>query len=768
MYKKAIWVLLVLSVVIVGCSLNRSAHDERKLTNYRAFAKLYGYIKYFHPSDEASKIDWDKFAVYGMKKVESASNDAELKNTLNELFKPIAPLLELHENEKYAYDKTHIIPYDTSNMKIVAWQHKGVSLADKLSPYQSIRTDRSGRTESKFGTIGQTINAGQFAGKKIKLTGAIKTSVEGAGNQAQMWIRVDRKNSDKPGFVDNMSDRPIVSGAWKEYEITGNIDTDAVSISFGCLLTGMGKAWVDEMRLYYMETNGSWREIEIRNTDFESGEEGALPVPWGERQDNYNIALTSAEKFKGKMSVMIEFTGPDRLMGRIFDKTPIPGETSTKKLSDNLYCTFPLALYSDSKGTFPKADAKLYRELTAGMDKDVPSPLDANSPYVRLADIAIAWNVWEHFYPYFDAVQIDWEPKLKEYLDKAIEAKDETEFFQVVKEMTAELKDGQAAVVWEKDKKYSFAPVLLDYIENKVVVTRVLDESVKDISPGDVITNIDGVSVDTLIKDISKFISSATPQWKLYKITHYELTKGAAGSDIRLSATDITGKTKNVVLKRSYDADQIDVKGWDDENRPNEIQEISKDIYYADLTRAGMDSINRSINELANAKGVIFDLRGYPNSNDEIIRHLIDGPVQSPKWNIPRTIYPDRENLAGYDTLGRWWLTPVTPRLKGKIIFLTNDRAISYAESILGIIEAYKLAEIVGEPTAGTNGDVNTLNLPGAYVVYWTGMKVLKHDGSQHQGIGIQPTVTVYRTIKGVSEGRDEFMEKALEIINQK
>jgi len=47
-------------------------------------------------------------------------------------------------------------------------------------------------------------------------------------------------------------------------------------------------------------------------------------------------------------------------------------------------------------------------------------------------------------------------------------------------------------------------------------------------------------------------------------------------------------------------------------------------------------------------------------------------------------------------------------------------------------------------------------------------MKVLKHDGSQHQGIGIQPTVTVHRTIKGVSEGRDEFMEKALEIINQK
>jgi hypothetical protein len=30
----------------------------------------------------------------------------------------------------------------------------------------------------------------------------------------------------------------------------------------------------------------------------------------------------------------------------------------------------------------------------------------------------------------------------------------------------------------------------------------------------------------------------------------------------------------------------------------------------------------------------------------------------------------------------------------------------------MGIIEAYKLAEIVGEPTAGTNGDINPFALP--------------------------------------------------------
>ena len=71
----------------------------------------------------------------------------------------------------------------------------------------------------------------------------------------------------------------------------------------------------------------------------------------------------------------------------------------------------------------------------------------------------------------------------------------------------------------------------------------------------------------------------------------------------------------------------------------------------------------------------------------------------------------------------------------------------------------------MGAPTAGTNGNVNPFVLPGGYSVMWTGMKVLKHDGSQHHGIGILPTVPVRRTIAGIRAGRDEFLEKALEIV---
>jgi C-terminal processing protease CtpA/Prc len=134
---------------------------------------------------------------------------------------------------------------------------------------------------------------------------------------------------------------------------------------------------------------------------------------------------------------------------------------------------------------------------------------------------------------------------------------------------------------------------------------------------------------------------------------------------------------------------------------------------------------------------------------------------------VPIITRPDHLNIVDYDTGGRWDVKPIAPRLKAKLAFLTDGRAISYAESYMGIIEAYRLAEIVGEPTAGTNGNVNPFTLPGSYTIVWTGMKVLKHDGSQHHGIGIKPTVPVARTIKGVREKRDEQLERAIEVVSR-
>jgi len=82
----------------------------------------------------------------------------------------------------------------------------------------------------------------------------------------------------------------------------------------------------------------------------------------------------------------------------------------------------------------------------------------------------------------------------------------------------------------------------------------------------------------------------------------------------------------------------------------------------------------------------------------------------------------------------------------------------------MGLVKGYHLATIVGQPTAGTNGNVTPFTLPGPYPVRWPGMEVRRLDGQPHHGVGVLPDVPAERTLEGVRAGRDELLEKAIEV----
>ncbi|MFO0874049.1 MAG: hypothetical protein U0575_08775 [Phycisphaerales bacterium] len=72
------------------------------------------------------------------------------------------------------------------------------------------------------------------------------------------------------------------------------------------------------------------------------------------------------------------------------------------------------------------------------------------------------------------------------------------------------------------------------------------------------------------------------------------------------------------------------------------------------------------------------------------------------------------------------------------------------------------------EPAAGTKGNVNPFELAGGYHVSWTGMPVLKHDGSRHHGVGIASTAPIAPTAKGIAGVRNEVLEKAVAVVREK
>jgi C-terminal processing protease CtpA/Prc len=304
-------------------------------------------------------------------------------------------------------------------------------------------------------------------------------------------------------------------------------------------------------------------------------------------------------------------------------------------------------------------------------------------------------------------------------------------------------------------------PFLWQWVGEQLVVTQVPDSiraRYPALRPGAVVQSIDGRSVDAAWRDVATRISSPTPQWARTRALN-ELARGTPGSILHLDIAGESAPTR-IDLLRGLWSPQLE------EKRPDRIAPLRPGIWYVDVSRLQTDDLAAAADSLAAARGVIFDMRGYPGTAEawKVLRYTASDTLHSAHWLIPRVTKPDHVDMV-FDTSG-WPVVPLAPHFGGRIAFLTDGRAISAAETFMGIVEAYHLGAIVGGPTAGTNGNVNPFVLPGDYTVRWTGMKVLKHDGSRHHGVGVQPTIPVSPTVAGLAAGRDEVLERGLQVVS--
>ena len=102
------------------------------------------------------------------------------------------------------------------------------------------------------------------------------------------------------------------------------------------------------------------------------------------------------------------------------------------------------------------------------------------------------------------------------------------------------------------------------------------------------------------------------------------------------------------------------------------------------------------------------------------------------------------------------------PKYAAPTVMLIDDRAISQSEHSGLFYEAANGTQFVGSPTAGANGDITRLTLPGGIGVIFTGHDVRHADGRQLQRVGLKPDLPVEPTIAGLRAGRDEVLERAV------
>ncbi len=102
-----------------------------------------------------------------------------------------------------------------------------------------------------FGTLMQNATPDKYAGKRVRMSGYVKS--ENVEEWAGLWFRVDGAQKGSLAF-DNMYDRHIKGTTpWTKYEIVLDVPESATNLAYGALMGGTGTIWFDDIRFEIVE-----------------------------------------------------------------------------------------------------------------------------------------------------------------------------------------------------------------------------------------------------------------------------------------------------------------------------------------------------------------------------------------------------------------------------------------------------------------------------------------------------------------------------------
>jgi len=126
------------------------------------------------------------------------------------------------------------------------------------------------KTIKGFGTLMQNCQPGKFLGKRVRMSGYMKTKdvMEWAG----FWLRIDTKEGEKNMPFDNMHDGKkdrSVKGTtdWTKYEIVLDVPLSTEGLAYGALISGTGQIWFDNLKFEIVDNSVNTTGIGISNNE---------------------------------------------------------------------------------------------------------------------------------------------------------------------------------------------------------------------------------------------------------------------------------------------------------------------------------------------------------------------------------------------------------------------------------------------------------------------------------------------------------------------
>lgn len=663
-----------------------------------------------------------------------------------------------------------------------------------------------------FGALSYTL-PGVYAGKSVTLRGYLKTENVRNG-WAGFWMRHDPEVA-----FDNMQKRGIKGTTdWTEYEVTLPLTpakTEAIVI--GCLLVGQGKMWVDNLQVSIDGKDiskvplyaGRQKPAE-KDREFEQGS-SIIAIP-GDAQTLENLRILGlvwgfvkyrhpniqagnvnwdAELFRILPQIIAQPGDRDKLISKWINKLG-PVKTGKPIVTKDEVVLQPDLEWIEKSGLSPELTAQLQRLQKASRGEEnhyvsfapgVGNPQFTNeikydqTEYpdagTRLLALYRYWNMIQYYFPYKGLIEEDWKGVLKEFIPRVLQAGNETEYQLAMLEVIGRVHDSHADL-WSRHEGLrtyfgkNRAAVEIRFVENKPIVTGHYTESktgapfpASGLEKGDVITSIGGRPVGELIREKLKHTPGSNYPTQLRNMAPYLLRSN--DSTLRVGYLRNGMATETVLA--AYPTDRVNIYAKY-QRKDTCFKLLRPDIGYlypGSVKNSYLPAIQK---ELDNTKGLVIDLRCYPSDflvftmgayllpeSKAFVKFSQGDPLMPGRFIMTEPLLVGGKNPQAY---------------KGRVVILIDETTQSQAEYTTMALRTAPDVTVIGSTTAGADGNVSRIQLPGKIGTMISGIGVFYPDGRGTQRVGIVPDIELRPTIKGLSEGRDELLEKAISVIDGK
>lgn len=683
-----------------------------------------------------------------------------------------------------------------------------VSIDDSIyhSGHRSLRITSVGdKQKSDFG-VGAIAIPVDFAGSSVTLNGYLKMEQVENG-EVGLFMRIDGKGRILE-FNDMKREHIRGTADWKKYSITLPLRKDARTIYVGAVSNGTGKLWADDLEVL---VDGKPLKDAPPAAVYKADSDTAFDKGSGIQMASLSPEQLQHMEVLGKMWGFLKYYHPavaagnynwDYELFRILpailnchskaernnillawvDKLPVPANRNKTApiAKDKIKMPADLAWIADEKelgvaltvvlkniADFNRSDEHYYigTESTGNAEfKHERSYGDMLYPDAgfRLLALFRYWNMIQYFYPYKYLITEGWNNKLGEYLPSFVAATDVEDYQTAMLRLISDIHDSHAGffgpnLFIRNPNKMKNLPVLVKFVENKLIIIKT-GAGAGDLRNGDVITAVNGKPVADMIKQLLPITPASNYATQLNRLERSIF------------------RTKDSILQLEYDRDGSlhttmittlpSVQATVLPDRPaSSWKLISNDVGYIYPGLFKNNQMDSVIAAFAATRGMVIDLRCYPSDDmlSSLAEYVLPEPQSFVKFTEPSIEYPGVfvntfDSKAGHKNKDYY---------KGKVIILVNASTQSNAEFVTMALRLAPKAVVLGSTTAGADGNVSYIKLPGGVETIITGLGVYYPDGRETQRVGIIPDIAMEPTVKGIRENRDELLEKALSLIRE-